>query len=172
MRVDPSFSYVDTALGLWIAAYPFVRIADFDSLDSDAQQLFATTYSTGAAAREMGASLQPRVTFGWGALREKILLARHEIDDGTVEVAKLELLRRLPQAPLRAGVELRVTDVIEDMLRLAWMTADTGAVLQVFEVNRSLLDRIGADATSWAAVRDSVTGATFVDMQRVLLTTT
>lgn len=171
MRLEPMFNYLDMELGLWIGAYPPRRIVDYLALEDEVQVLFDESYGkdASAAAQDVGASLQPRLTFGWAATREKLFLQKQDIDDVTVEMLKLDLLRRLPDAPLRPGVELRLVDILEDQLVFVWLDTATEEVLEEFEANRALLTAIEDAADDWAPVRESLTKGMFVDMQKLYI---
>ncbi len=171
LRLEPVVNYLDVENGLWLAAYPPREIGEYLALEDRVQTLFDESYGPDAsdAAQGVGALLRPRLTFGWPGTREKVLLQMHGLDDVTVEMMKLDLLRRLPQAPLRPGVELRVTEVKDDALSLVWIETASETVLQFFEVKRALLDSITADPQGWHDIRASLTGGLFVDMQKLYL---
>lgn len=171
MRLEPLFNYLDMELGLWLAAYPARRIGEFMEVEGEVRALFDHSYGAGAtaSAQEVGAALRPRLAFGWPATREKLLLAQVGLNDTSVELLKLDLMRRLPEAPFQPGVELRLVDVGEDALTFIWLDNDTEEVLQEFEVDRALLQDIESNADAWADIRAAVTGGMFVDMQRLYL---
>lgn len=171
MRLEPIMNYLDVENGLWLAAYPARQIGDYLALEDAVQGLFDASYGAAASesAQEVGALLQPRLTFGWPGTREKLLLRQNGLDDVAIEMLKLELLRRLPEAPLRPGVDLRVIDMTEDTLSFAWIETDSEEVLQEFGCNRALLAEIEGNPEGWAAIRASLTGGLFVDMQKLYL---
>ncbi|KIN70009.1 CpXC domain containing protein [Sulfitobacter noctilucicola] len=171
MRLEPVVNYLDVEFGLWLAVYPPRQIGDYQALEETVQGLFNDSYGDAASpsAQEVGAILKPRLTFGWPATREKILLATKGLDDVAIEMLKLDLLRRLPRAPLRAGVELRVVDVTEDSLQMIWVETASENVLESFEANIQLLKAITDDPEPWAEIRESLTGGVFVDIQKLYL---
>lgn len=171
MRLEPLFNYLDMELGLWIAAYPPRRIVDYVALEDEVQALFDESYGKAAteAAQQVGADLRPRLTFGWAATREKLFLRRHGIDDVDLEMLKLDLLRRLPDAPLRPGVELRLVAILEDQMAFVWLDTATEEVLEEFEANRALLTAIEDAEDAWAPVRESLTKGMFIDMQKLYI---
>lgn len=171
MRLEPVVNYLDVENGLWIAAYPPRQIADYLDREDEVQALFDQSYGPDASqsAQEVGALLRPRLIFGWPALREKLVLQMNGLDDVSVEMLKLDLLRRLPQAPLRPGVELRLIDVTDDALGFVWVETASEVVLQTFSAQRLLLDHIMGDTEGWNDIRQSLTGGMFVDMQKLYL---
>ena len=171
MRLEPLFNYLDMEHGLWLAAYPPGRIGDHLALEDEVQDLFDRSYGAQAtpAAQEVGEGLRPRLTFGWPATREKLFLRQHDLNDISVEMMKLDLLRRLPEAPLRPGVELRLVDVLDNTFAMIWIETAAEEVVQEFEVSRALLAEIEGDPEPWEPVRRSLTSGIFVDMQKLYL---
>jgi hypothetical protein len=170
-RLSPELNYLDVGRGQWITGLPAEQIADFLELEDQAQSVFDTSYGAKAspAAREIGSGLTPRLTFGWPALREKLQLRELGLDDVVVELLKVDLLRRLPEAPLAPGVECRLVDVVGDLLHFVWVESDTEDVRSDFRVRRALYDAIAADPKGWSGVRDQLTDGPFVDMQKLYL---
>lgn len=171
LRLEPVVNYLDVELGLWLAAYPPRQIGDYLTLEDEVQTLFDESYgaASSASAQDVGAALLPRLTFGWPAMREKLFLRQQGLDDVVIEMLKLDLLRRLPEAPLRAGVELRVTDVTDAALRFVWIETASEDILQAFECNKALLVEITDNQDAWAEVRRGLTQGLFVDMQKMYL---
>lgn len=62
-------------------------------------------------AEELGRQVAPRLVFGLGALREKLVLADAGLDDRVVEAVKGDLLREAGLAPQQA--QLRVEEVLD-----------------------------------------------------------
>ena len=171
MRLEPLFNYLDVENGLWMAAYPDRQIGEFSVLEGAVQTLFDASYGGSAtpSAQEVGELLKARLTFGWPAAQEKLLLATNGIDDVSIEMMKLDLMRRLPSAPLQPGVELRVVGVEDDTFDLVWIDAGSEEVLEEFAVERVLLTEIENNPEGWAALRESLTKGMFVDMQKLYL---
>lgn len=171
MRLEPVVNYLDVEFGLWLAAYPPRQIGDYLKLEDEVQALFDESYgvNSSASAQEVGADLLPRLTFGWPATREKLLLRKAGLDDVVVEMVKLDLLRRLPDAPLRPGVELRVVGVSEEALSFVWVETASEEILQSFECNKALMSEIEGNLPAWDSIRQSLTGGMFVDMQKLYL---
>ena len=120
--------------------------------------------------RKTGAMLQPRMTFGWAALREKVLIADLALDDATVELCKAAVLRASKAVPLSAGIELRLVDADDDALTMVWIRSAFESPGDALRVSRRLYDEIAEDAGGdWSALRGELTQGMFVDLSRLLL---
>jgi CpXC protein len=170
-RLDPLFTYVDVGRGQWIVVHPFGYIGDWESLESQARAAFDRSYGPAApeVARELGAGLQPRLTFGWHAMAEKILAREHNLNDVEFELTKMAVLRDSEQAPLTAHTELRLVDVQDGSLIMDWVVGSTGEVAERLTVPRAVYDEIVADRSAWQSLREEMDGRLFVDMQRLML---
>jgi hypothetical protein len=167
-QAEPRLSYVDHGRGQWLLIEPRERLAAWAELEDHAGRLFEQAYGAGASAgaRELGDGLVRRVTVGWPAAREKVLLVDRGLDDVTIELAKLLLLRTSPRPlDLASGRELRLVDVTDDTLVFAWL--DDGAATEWIRAPRTLLD--GLDASAWAAARAALTAGPYVDVDRLLV---
>ena len=167
-RLSPDFNYLDVGRGQWIAGLSADRMSDWPELEDEARATFDGTYGSGAtpAAGSIGAGLTVRVTFGWPAIREKILAREHDLDDALLEMVKMETMRRLPSAPFAAGIELRLVGVSDDTLTFSWIDAETEEVSQSLDVRRTLLDAIAENPEGWSKIRARLTDGPFVDMQK------
>jgi hypothetical protein len=169
-RLDPEMTYLHLGGHQWIIVYPFGYIGDWETLEARARSSFDRSYGSGAprTARDLGADLQPRLVFGWAALQEKILIADRGLNDIEVELTKMAVLRSSEQAPIGANTELRLVDVKGDTLVMAWIVAETGAMIERMEIPRRLYDDIAGEP-DWNALREDLTNRLFVDMQRMML---
>ncbi|MEP2718919.1 CpXC domain-containing protein [Pseudophaeobacter sp.] len=170
-RLQPSFNYLDVERGQWIAAMPANRLRDHLTIEDEASELFAVSYGDKApeGARAIGTDLRPRVTFGWPAVREKLLLREHDLDDTSVEMLKLDILRNLSSVPLSEGIEFRVVSVTEETLELLWLETATEKPISVVTVPRSAVDSILERPEAWQKMRDRLEEGWFVDMQKTYM---
>ncbi len=168
-RLQPDFNYLDAGRRQWIAGLPAARLADFAGAEAEVADLFSQSYGARApaAARVVGETLDVRLTFGWPAIREKILARQAGLDDVTLELLKLDVIRRSPSAPFAAGTELRLFTIIEDSLVLVWTDSATEAAGDELVVPRSFYDAIEVAAADWAALRARLSAGSFVDIQRL-----
>lgn len=169
-RIQPDFSYLDAGRGQWIASFPAARLPEYLTAEDDAVALFDTSYGKRApkAAQTVGAALTTRLTFGWPAIREKLFIRDNDLDDVVIEMVKLDVLRRVPSAPLKPGTELRLVGVTDETLVMVWTDTLTEAVTEELLVPRGLYDAIAAN-DEWAATRDKLTDGPFVDMQKLYM---
>ncbi len=169
-RLQPQMTYVDVGRGQWISAQPMSNLGRWQELEASARDGFAQAYGDRAspAAKAIGEELRPRLTFGWTALREKLLAGEHGLDDVVLELLKTVILRGVPGLPIADNNELRLLEVRDDVLILAWIFPETEAALETMEVPRGLYDDIAADPESWSAISDQLTDGPFVDMQKLM----
>lgn len=170
-RLEPMFSYMDVGRGQWLACMPARDMATYRKGEADAKALFAKIFGDEAPAdsREVGDALSPRITFGWPAAREKLLIRELGLDDVVVEETKLDLMRRLPSASLEPGVELRLVGMENERMRFQWVSAADESVKSSLSVGRELYDAIAADQEGWADIRSVLTDGYFVDMQKTFI---
>jgi CpXC protein len=170
-RLDPQMTYLDVGRGQWIIVHPFGSIGDWEALEARARAAYDRSYGAAAppAARKLGAGLQPRLVFGWAALREKLFAAEHGLNDIDLELTKIAVLRGSVASPVTAETELRLVDIRGDEMIMTWLVAETGEVAQTLAVPRELCDEIAADRTGWQPLREELTGRFVVDMQQLML---
>lgn len=170
-RVDPALTYLDVERHQWVMVRPAGGLAQWEEFEAQARALYTTAFGpgAGAVARELGTRLKARVTFGWPALREKLLCAAHDLDDVELELLKLGLVRWLGDTPLGDDVELRLTGVRDAELELAWIETAGSRAVETLTLGRDLYDDVRADAQGWAALRADLAGAFFVDLHRLLV---
>ena len=172
-ELDPDLTYLDVGRKQWIAVHPFGYIGDWEKLEGESRTAFDASYGPKAApaAQALGASLTPRLTFGWAAMTEKVLATDHGIDDVSLELTKMSVLRSGQPAPISAQTELRLAEVKPDLLVMSWIIAETGVGIETLGVPRDLYDDIAADQENWQELRGELEGRMFVDMQRFMLAT-
>ncbi|MCB1339813.1 MAG: CpXC domain-containing protein [Pseudooceanicola sp.] len=170
-RLEPLFNYLEVAKGQWIAAMPGREMPEYIEVEDRAMGVFDVSYGekAPAAARAIGQDLKPRVTFGWPAVKEKLLIDGMGLDDITVEMMKMDLLRRLPEVPLSPGTELRLIGGGDGGLEFAWIETVSETPGQQFTVARELYDEIAGNAAGWAKIHKRLTDGPFVDMQKLYM---
>lgn len=175
-RLDAAFVYVDIGRDQWVAAQPVSAMDDWAQRELQARALFDSSYGSGAppAVRSLGRALRPRLVFGWSALREKLIAAEAVLDDVSLELLKMGMLRNLPAAPFAADASLRLMDFEARRLLFGWVRNPDDAVAELRWVDRELYEDIVADAgrgedAQWADVRAQFTDALFVDLDRLLI---
>ncbi|MBT9459506.1 MAG: CpXC domain-containing protein [Burkholderiaceae bacterium] len=171
LRLDPQLNYLDVGRGQWIAAYPGAWIDRWAELEAGAQQAFDKAFGAqaGTAAREIGAELKPRLVFGWGGLREKLVAADAGLDDTGLELTKIALMRGMDDLP--PGQELRLTQATGEgddaALVLLLVPDDPDGELEEISVPRAIYDEILAEPEDWQPLREQITAGLFVDVLRL-----
>lgn len=166
-RTEPALTYLDSEAGLWICARPADMLSDWQHQEADALAAFEESHGDAApkSAQDIGAALSPRLTFGWPALREKLMIAGHGLNDAAVEMTKLAILRHRPGNPVVPGVELRLLDVRGPVLDFAWLTSSDLVIMDVFTAQRRLYDSILTDP-AWRDLFARLPDRGLVDLQR------
>ena len=172
-RLDPEMTYVDIGRGQWIAAFPVYKLRQWKEVEEQSRATFAQAYGpqAPATAREIGAGMKPRVTFGWGGMREKLVAADHQFDDVTLELVKLAIVRTSENLPLSNEIELRFINVEEDKLVMAWIRAQTEQVVEMLRVRREIYFDVAANDEGWHSLREELSAGLFVDMNGLLIAT-
>ena len=170
-RLEPEMTYIHVAGKQWILCQPFSKIVAWNELEEQARSTFALAYgpTVSRGAQAIGRDLQVRITFGWAALREKLVCAQRGLDDVTLDLLKFALLRDLDDSPLADDTELRLVDIQEDQIALAWIQAATERFVETLEVPRELYDDIVADQAGWQDLRSELSAGPFVDLRRLLI---
>jgi hypothetical protein len=170
-RLPPYFTYVDYGRHQWMLAHPSQSLPQWRALEAEALEAFDKLYgpTATAEAREIGETMKVRVTFGWPALREKVVAEENGFDDVELELTKMAVLRNVPGSPVADVTELRFDRMDADELVLHWIVAPTEAVLKSLRVPRSVYDEIAADTGDWAPLRAELAGHPFADLNRLLV---
>ncbi len=169
-RLQPQFNYLDVGRGQWIAAMQSAKMQDHLEVEDEAETLFSASYGAGApsAAQEVGNGLKVRVTFGWPAVREKLLIQEHGLDDVIIEMMKMHILRSVESVPLAQGIELRFVDVDEDNdgYIFSWLETASEDAIENLSVPAELYKAILDNPEGWDALRTRLENGYFVDMQK------
>jgi hypothetical protein len=159
----------------FLTVWPSASVARWEALEKRSDDAFNAFYGPDqtAAAAQIGRELSRRTVFGWLAAREKLLAAVLKIDDVSLELAKIALLRADGAPPANRATEMRLQGrtAAKDLLFTVIETG-TEAPLEQVTVAASLIAEIEADADGWQALRGQLTAGSFVDVQRILLETT
>ena len=170
-RVDPEFTYMDIRRGQYIGVWPVSRRAEWRACAEKTRAAFARTLGDGATAeaQSLGKGLTPRAVFGWPALGEKLLARDAGIDDRTLEVAKVAVLRTGDDVPLPGGQEFRLVGELDGDPVLAWVHTDSERREAAVRMPRALIGEIEAERAKWQKTFDDVAEGLVVDFQREML---
>ena len=170
-RRQPELSYFDIGRKQWLLVRPANARAEWSDLETQAKALFADAFGSRSPAslRKQINAIQPRIAFGWAALREKILCAQHDLEDVNLELLKLAVIRGLESSPLTDDTELRLVSIEGDELVLAWIVAIPEELVETLRVPYALYQEIAANNTDWQPLRQELSAGPYVDIQRLLL---
>ena len=168
-RLDPGFVYLDIGRGLWISAQPAVALGHWQVEVEKADQAMAQSYGEDASgpAQEIGAKLQARVTFGWPALREKIIANAGGLDDVALELTKAALMRTQDGLPLSLGRELRLLEVVEEKLVVAVIEAHSEIIVETMQLPIGFYETIAGQVDVWGDTARALGQGKFVDVQKL-----
>ena len=162
-RLEPRLTYLDETRQQWIAARPAAALSDWAAAELRAAKTFDRS------SPSLSPGVVPRVTFGWAALREKLLIGQHGLDDCIVELVKVGVIRNLDQVRFSATRMLRLVDVSDERLVLVWIDDLAGAD-EALTVPRAAYSDVAASPGSWAALAQELSSGLFVDARRLFLT--
>lgn len=167
-RVEPEFTYINLKRGQYIAVWPVGKRAQWKELEARSQAAFDKAFGAAASpeAKALGKNVAMRMVFGWPALNEKLIAADHGIDDRSLELAKIGILRNLDEVPVGDEMELRLVALMDEELKLGWIRARSDELTDVISVPREVIAEIEADPQAWQELRDDVVGGAYVDLQR------
>jgi hypothetical protein len=173
-RLDPELTYLDVGRGQWIGVYPASKLNDWQALETSSREAFDLAYGPRASegAQEIGRDLKPRVVFGWPAFREKLVARELGLDDVTLELLKIAMLRGLDEPlPLSGANEVRLAEFDPETSELvvAILSLQTGGLVEELRVPRELYDEIAADQEGWRELRQELSEGYFVDMSRLMI---
>jgi hypothetical protein len=171
LRLPAHLTYLDVKRGQWILVQTAAALENWEQEETEAHDIFEQNFGPKAppASREIGAELVPRLVFGWPALREKLICSDLAVDDTTLELLKMSVMRNVPDAPIADQTELRLVGGENEALKFQWITTKTEAPLAGLAVPRDVYDDIASGAEAWAAVRATFEGRMFVDLKRLMV---
>jgi len=169
-QLDPTLTYFDATHGLWVVARPWAERVEWAAEEERARAAFHLSFGREAppSAQAIGRKLRARVTFGWAALREKVALAVAGVDDTSIELVKLALLRDGAVDGVSDDATLRLVALDAESLTFQFVNDATATGGDIFTVPRALLDAVGADSPEWAPLRAEL-GGLYVDVDRLFV---
>jgi hypothetical protein len=173
LRLPPHLTYLDMRGGLWLMAEPANLLGEWPTVEEEARATYSRSFGADAppSGRALGAGLKSRLVFGWPAFREKLICAELGLDDVTVELLKMSIMRNVDDAPMADETELRLVGGNDKSLEFAWFVAATEGRLADLEVPRDIYDGIAGDPESWEPVRAKFEGQLLVDLRRFIIGT-
>lgn len=104
-----------------------------------------------------------------GPLREKLIAHDLGLDDLSLELLKIALMREVDGLPLADETELRLIGGDDAVLNFAWLVARSERRLTGLDVPRDIYDAVAGDADAWAVLRGQLTGHLMVDLRRLVM---
>jgi len=169
-RLSPTLTYMDVSRSLWILTLPAEKRAYWESLEAGARSIFDDSFgaSAPAAAKALAKRLAARVTFGWPALREKLLCQDYGIDDVDLETLKLLLMRTVEAPNVSDTAALRLVGrSTSGSLLLSWIRDADDSQGEILEIPANLIEEIRGAA--WSEARQQLGSFPFVDVTRLLV---
>lgn len=174
-KPPPTMTYIDVGRSQWILVRPSESLTEWALLEEHARRSFDGAFGSGApaSAREIGKAISPRVTFGWPALREKILCVQHGLDELWLEMLKASIMRDVPGGRLGDDVELRLEavegDPEGDQLIMGWVDPRSERSLGAARVPADILQDLAAEPEVWSALSGGLAGRAYLDINRLLV---
>lgn len=171
MRLPAHLTYIDINRGQWILVETGADVVRWAEVETEADRLYATAFGdkAPALAREMGKGIKPRLVFGWPALREKLLAQEAGLDDVTLELTKIAIMRAVPLPPMGDLMEMRLSEATDAELAFWWHDGATEEAVSEVRVERAVYDAIAGDPGPWEPLRRDVAAGLFTDMKRIFI---
>jgi hypothetical protein len=169
-RMEPQFTYLHIAGKQFLTVWPSGDLAHWADKEAESQRMFDKFWgpNSGPVTADIGRELVHRVAFGWEATHEKFVAADAGIDDVTLELVKLAVIRSQGDSFSVGETALRLVGVDDQAnMILGLFEGANEHVDEQFTVPRALLDEIDADE-EWDALRERLQEGPFVDMLRLV----
>ncbi len=169
MRLPPHLTYLDLGHNQWIAAEPSSLLDQWPEAEAETRKAYDLAFGEEAtpAARAIGETLKPRLVFGWPALREKLIADDLGLDDVTLELLKMAVMREVNEPPLGDQSELRLFGGDAGNLQFAWIDTRSEQHIVELDIPREIYDDVAGDAEAWAPARAQFEGKLLVDLRRL-----
>lgn len=170
LRLPPHLTYMNLQRNLWIAAESADRIEEWRTVEQEVAAAYDRAFGAGAPpmSRTLTAMVQPRLVFGWPALREKIIADELGLDDVALELLKMAVMRNISGAPISDATELRLTGGDAAALELTWFHQVSEEMLSRLSVPMSIFEGI-ADNDAWETIRGRLSGVFWADLRRFVM---
>ncbi|MBV8914713.1 MAG: CpXC domain-containing protein [Acetobacteraceae bacterium] len=170
LRLPPHLTYLELGRGVWIAAEPATMLEDWPSLEESVWDVYDRAFGEHAspAARSLVAGVKPRLVFGWPAFREKLICTDLGLDDVTLELLKMSIMRNVNDPPMADQTELRLVGGTPEELEFAWIETLPEERLAGLKVPRDVYDSILENPEPWEPVRAKFDQVFLVDLRRFI----
>jgi CpXC protein len=170
LSFEPRLTYLDVGQRQWILAEASDARDDWDAIEQQATEVYAAAFGDDApeTARQIGATLVPRLVFGWPALVEKLLCQDFGLDDVALEALKLAAIAQGTVPTIYPALDLRLTGREDQDLVLHWLHPADGTPVERLKVPEAAYVLAKGNASAWAPVMTRLAGQMYVDIGRVL----
>lgn len=169
LRSPPELTYWDQTNRLWLNVRPPQDENDWMTHEAETANVHAVTFGITAPpfVQELAEGMTKRLVFGWAGLREKLICQLEGIDDVTLELAKLAVMREGEGLSLPQGAALRLASASDTELTFVWLVGLVESCEGVLDVPRALLHEIEATPEAWRSLRADLEQGFFVDVLRL-----
>ncbi len=160
IRIEPDFVYMDISNRYCVMAKPSKDLNNFKKLALQAE----TTFKNMLAISNMDGGLRSRVSFGWPALKEKVLAHTHGISDVHIEMVKLAIIKQLAALP-DPKISFRLVEITDQTLTFAsYQNESPYAEMSAYQSDRSVLQSMTDYPEDWADVQSQIDRGAFIDL--------
>jgi len=171
-RIEPEFSYVDLKRGgQFIGVWPADKVSEFSDYEARTLDTFNRAYGSQASlvAQDLGRGLNPRIVFGWNSLNEKLIAHDADVDDVTLELVKLVIIRTGDVLMDSEHQELRLVTV-DDNLVFGWSAQGSEYLNEVVTVSKDIIEEVKSDPDAWKPLQEVLVEGLFVDYRKLFMT--
>jgi len=170
LRLPPHLTYLELGRKLWIAAEPSTMLEDWAGVEDSIWNVYSRAFGEEAspAARELAIGVKPRLVFGWPAFREKLICADLGLDDVTLELLKMSIMRNVNNPPMADETELRLVGGTPEELEFAWIETVPEERVAALKVPRDVYDSIVENPEPWEELRAKFDQVFLVDLRRLI----
>jgi hypothetical protein len=175
LEVDDPFLFTDLDGDLLVAQFPAEWEHEWPRYERLARAVWERNAGGGAPpiARSVFRDAMCRVVFGLDALREKVLIHAHGLDDAVIEALKLDLVRADIRCAFGPSFRPRVTAVRDDLLSftipLSVPTEDGTFPVDRVQVPLAAYHGLAAERPRWHSLLAEFSDALYVDLGRIYL---
>lgn len=165
--------YLDFSRHQLFAMFPRSQENAWWEVEATSKQVFEDCLGAGAPAiaRKFGEGMQVRTVFGFGAMREKLLLEEAAIDDLTFEAYKLDLMRSVEGLGIAPNLRPRLAEcTAQALIFVVPALADTGGhATELLELPLADYEAFAQAYTGHDELRKALQDSAYVDIGRLLI---
>ncbi len=171
MRLPPHLTYVEIGRKTYIAAEPVHLLDRWPEVEAEIVDIYDVSFGENAspAAQEIAEGMLARVVFGWPAFREKLICIDLGLDDTTLELLKMAVMRDVQGPPMADTTELRLVGGDAETLHMTWFVTASEKELATVDVPRDVYQSIVDEPEPWEVARSKLEGVALVDLRRLIV---